>query len=141
MTHQVSTVVPVPKVQIVNNKPTASSLDVAEFFGKRHDHVLRDIKILAEENTEGVMIMFLLTPNEYLDTVRITAKNCYSTVLQPRKNVGFFVFEIRFGVWSATNKPLWVNKSAGVLSGFWLQTPFLFGEEVNINLPKKETVQ
>lgn len=35
-----------PVVTIVNNQPITTSLDIAESFGKRHDHVLRDINAL-----------------------------------------------------------------------------------------------
>lgn len=41
---QVNAVVPV--VSIVSNHITTTSLNVAEVFGKRHDHVLRDIEAL-----------------------------------------------------------------------------------------------
>ena len=37
-----------PEVEIINGKPVTTSLKVAEFFGKRHDHVLRDIKNILE---------------------------------------------------------------------------------------------
>ena len=36
----------VPVVQLINNKPVVSSLDVAKHFNKRHDNVLRDIRQL-----------------------------------------------------------------------------------------------
>lgn len=36
----------VPSVELVDGQPMASSLNVAKHFGKRHDHVLRDIKAL-----------------------------------------------------------------------------------------------
>ena len=39
----------VPKIQVVDNKPMALSLDVAEFFGKRHDNVLQKIQNLEQK--------------------------------------------------------------------------------------------
>lgn len=35
-----------PNIQIINNQPVTSSLDVAEFFGKRHDNVIQAIERL-----------------------------------------------------------------------------------------------
>ena len=32
-----------PVVSVINNRVTALSTDVAKFFGKRHDNVVRDI--------------------------------------------------------------------------------------------------
>lgn len=43
MTKQISSK---PNLEIVNGKVSTTSLDVAEKFGKRHDHVLRDIENL-----------------------------------------------------------------------------------------------
>lgn len=37
---------PSPSLSLVNGTPTCSSLDLAAHFGKRHDHVLRDIEAL-----------------------------------------------------------------------------------------------
>jgi Rha family phage regulatory protein len=33
-----------PSVSLHNGRPTVTSLEVARFFGKRHDHILRDIQ-------------------------------------------------------------------------------------------------
>lgn len=43
-----------PEIQIslIKGKPTVTSLQVAEAFGKRHDHVLRDIKNLLTQVSE-----------------------------------------------------------------------------------------
>lgn len=46
MTANLSTGAPAPVLSIVKNQVTALSTDVAEFFEKRHDAVLRDIKNL-----------------------------------------------------------------------------------------------
>lgn len=39
-------------VTVQNGKPTTNSLDVAELFGKRHDHVRRDIQSLITDAPE-----------------------------------------------------------------------------------------
>lgn len=43
-----------PTITIINQQAVTSSLEVARFFSKRHDHVLRDIQILVKaiENTQ-----------------------------------------------------------------------------------------
>lgn len=38
-----------PIVTLQNGQPVTNSRDVAEMFGKRHDHILRDIDILLAE--------------------------------------------------------------------------------------------
>lgn len=35
---------PVPTVSIHDGRPATTSLEVARFFGKQHQHVIRDIK-------------------------------------------------------------------------------------------------
>ena len=35
---------PTPVLRIFKNQPVANSVEVAKFFGKRHDHVIRDIR-------------------------------------------------------------------------------------------------
>lgn len=54
------------KVEIVNGKPCVTSLQVAEAFGKRHDHVIRDIRETMTKCSES-----FATPNfgvsEYTD--------------------------------------------------------------------------
>ena len=44
-------------VEVNNEQVVTTSITVAESFGKRHDHVLQDIKNLTTENS-GVKIMF-----------------------------------------------------------------------------------
>lgn len=39
-----------PVVSVDRGRPVASSLDVASYFGKRHDHVLRDIRGLLRQS-------------------------------------------------------------------------------------------
>jgi Rha family phage regulatory protein len=55
-----------PTLAVVNDTPTVSSLDIAEHFGKRHDHVVRDIRQIISECQEDFN-----APNfgavEYLD--------------------------------------------------------------------------
>ena len=42
-----------PVVSVDRGRPVASSLDVASYFGKRHDHVLRDIRGLLRTEPNG----------------------------------------------------------------------------------------
>ena len=44
-----STPATAPVLTLVNGVPTTTSLDVAAFFGKRHDAVLRDIRNVAAQ--------------------------------------------------------------------------------------------
>lgn len=37
-------VVNFPKLEVINNEPVASSINIAETFGKRHDNIMRDIR-------------------------------------------------------------------------------------------------
>jgi Rha family phage regulatory protein len=39
-------------VQLHNNQPTTTSLLVAEYFGKQHKHVIRDIKNIYDQDSE-----------------------------------------------------------------------------------------
>lgn len=41
-----------PNIQIINNQPMASSLDVAKFFGKDHDKVMRSIDTLKKQEPD-----------------------------------------------------------------------------------------
>lgn len=41
-----------PTVAMVDNRPATTSLDIAEHFGKRHDHVCRDIRRICAETPE-----------------------------------------------------------------------------------------
>lgn len=69
------------------------------------------------------------------------AQNLKSTVCHKRYR-GIFVSNVRLGVGSATNKPVGVNTSAGVLSGFELPASFLLEKrQININPIKKEKAQ
>ena len=43
---------PEPKIQIVNNQAVTSSVDVAEFFEKRHDDVLKAIRNIIKKDNE-----------------------------------------------------------------------------------------
>lgn len=43
---------PSPVVSLHNGKPTTTSLNVAEVFNKRHDHIIRDIRILSDNVPE-----------------------------------------------------------------------------------------
>lgn len=42
-------IIPSPAVSLVNGRPAATSLQVAEHFGKRHDHIVRDIRRIISE--------------------------------------------------------------------------------------------
>ena len=42
----------IPSVSVVNGRPTATSMQVAEHFGKEHKHVLRDIENLLTQVAE-----------------------------------------------------------------------------------------
>lgn len=42
-----------PAVALIDNRPATTSLDIAEHFGKRHDHVCRDIRSLCEQLPEN----------------------------------------------------------------------------------------
>lgn len=57
-----------PTVTLVDNRPATTSLDIAEHFGKRHDHVCRDIRRICAETPEK-----FLAPNfgEMSRTVKI----------------------------------------------------------------------
>ena len=48
----------VPLVSIENGQPTTTSLDVAEFFHKRHDNVIRDIEKLRAESDATHLLNF-----------------------------------------------------------------------------------
>lgn len=51
---------------ISNGQPTASSRDIAEHFGKRHDHVLRDIEALGRDLPNfGEMFFDTEIPDSY----------------------------------------------------------------------------
>lgn len=51
---------------ISNGQPTASSRDIAEHFGKRHDHVLRDIEALGKDLPNfGEMFFDAEIPDSY----------------------------------------------------------------------------
>ena len=51
---------------ISNGQPTASSRDIAEHFGKRHDHVLRDIETLGKDLPNfGEMFFDTEIPDSY----------------------------------------------------------------------------
>nr|DAP17898.1 MAG TPA: regulatory protein [Bacteriophage sp.] len=51
---------------ISNGQPTASSRDIAEHFGKRHDHVLRDIETLGKDLPNfGEMFFDAEIPDSY----------------------------------------------------------------------------
>ena len=47
-----------PVVSIVNNHVTALSIDVAKFFGKRHDNVIRDIEDLISKLPKSRLLNF-----------------------------------------------------------------------------------
>lgn len=44
---------PAPSVMLHNGRPATTSLEVAKFFGKRHDHVVRGIKELIDNCVES----------------------------------------------------------------------------------------
>ena len=43
-----------PSVSLVGNRPCTTSLAVAEHFGKKHHHVMRDIRKIADELPEDL---------------------------------------------------------------------------------------
>lgn len=47
-----------PSLEIINGKPTTTSLQVAEYFGKRHDNVIRDIKNILEKRPDLRLLNF-----------------------------------------------------------------------------------
>ena len=44
---------PAPSVMLHNGRPATASLEVAKFFGKRHDNVVRDIKEIIDNTPES----------------------------------------------------------------------------------------
>lgn len=44
---------PAPSVMLHNGRPATTSLEVAKFFGKRHDNVVRDIKEIIDNTPES----------------------------------------------------------------------------------------
>ena len=52
-----------PIVKIVDNKPVTSSVDVAEYFGKRHDNVIQKIQILFSKEPDYCLLNFKETSN------------------------------------------------------------------------------
>ena len=44
---------PAPSVMLRNGRPATTSLEVAKFFGKRHDNVVRDIKEIIDNTPES----------------------------------------------------------------------------------------
>ena len=61
-----STNLPVVQVAVHEGKPTVTSLQVAEAFGKEHDKVLRDIRNLPVSNS---FIAANFGVNEYIDPI------------------------------------------------------------------------
>jgi Rha family phage regulatory protein len=57
---------PTPNLVVVNGRPMAKSTDVAEYFGKQHKNVLRDISNLQEHLGEFGRLNF--EPTSYIDT-------------------------------------------------------------------------
>lgn len=92
MTHQVSTVAPVPVISIVNNQTITSSLDVAEYFGKRHDHVLRDIKNIIDQEPEFGLPNF----GEMQDVVSTNNRGTISRVFYNMTKDGFVFLAMGF---------------------------------------------
>lgn len=45
---------PVPTVSLHDGRPATTSLEVAKFFGKRHDHVMRGIKDIIDNCAESL---------------------------------------------------------------------------------------
>lgn len=45
---------PVPTVSVHDGRPATTSLEVAKFFGKRHDHVMRGIKDIIDNCAESL---------------------------------------------------------------------------------------
>ena len=43
-------------VKIHNGKPVASSLEIAAYFNKRHDNVIRDIRSLIDQDPEYLLL-------------------------------------------------------------------------------------
>ena len=59
-----------------NGQPVASSRDIAEHFGKRHDHVLRDIDAIKEDVPNfGEMFFSVTVPDSYGRPQRAYAMN------------------------------------------------------------------
>lgn len=84
--------------------------------------------------------------------INLTNENCFGSDGVEAQNLkstgcynrycGIFVSNARLGVGSATNKPVRVNTSAGVLSGFELPTSFLLERrQPKLNPIKKEKAQ
>lgn len=46
---------PSPSVFLVNGRPATTSLEVAKFFGKRHDNVVRDIESVMSQTPENFL--------------------------------------------------------------------------------------
>lgn len=44
---------PVPSVSLIQNRPAATSIDIAEHFGKRHDDVVKSIRNLSSNCPES----------------------------------------------------------------------------------------
>jgi Rha family phage regulatory protein len=77
-----SSLIPSPSVSLVNGRPSVTSMQIAEHFGKRHDHVVRDIRRIISETPEEFRI-----PN-FGETFRTVAGPNNSA----RQEVYFIVF-------------------------------------------------
>lgn len=47
--------IPSPSVSLINGRPATTSLEVAKFFGKRHDNVVRDIESVMSQTPENFL--------------------------------------------------------------------------------------
>jgi Rha family phage regulatory protein len=51
-----TSLIPSPSVSLINGRPSVTSLKIAEHFGKRHDHVVRDIRRIMLEMPEELRL-------------------------------------------------------------------------------------
>ena len=84
---------PAPSVMLHNGRPATTSLEVAKFFGKRHDNVVRDIKEIIDNtpesfsalNFEGLTISTNKPRTAPCTSSTVTASCCWSWATRARR--------------------------------------------------------
>lgn len=92
---------PVPTVSVHDGRPATTSLEVAKFFGKRHDHVMRGIKDIIDNCAES-----LSAPN-------FGAANCPESFSRLNFELASYLDE------QAKNRPMYIIYRDGFMLLSW----------------------